>query len=205
MMHAGFNLFTGDPPRLDDSMQYIESMLPPLVESQPGSLGISLHADPEPGLAVLEDTETQAQAALRQLTAWAEALQSSPDEYGPCQARGRPRANEAEGFPMTPDPSAVARRDKTRARLRAVTAAAGIASVLTAAGVTYSLPGPAHAATAHAASGSSSASGTGHSGLAKSAGSSSASSGSGSSGSGFSAAKAPSASSGSGQVTSGGS
>jgi quinol monooxygenase YgiN len=54
MMHAGFNLFTGDPLRLDDSIKYIESALRPLVESQPGSLGISLHANPELGLAVLE-------------------------------------------------------------------------------------------------------------------------------------------------------
>jgi quinol monooxygenase YgiN len=54
MMSAGFNLFTGDPLRLDDSLKYIASTLRPLVESQPGSLGVSLTADPELGLAVVE-------------------------------------------------------------------------------------------------------------------------------------------------------
>jgi hypothetical protein len=106
--------------------------------------------------------------------------------------------------PMTPAPSAVASRNRNRARLRAVTAAAGIASVLTAAGVTYTLPGPAHATAAHASSGSS------KSGSQASAGASSGSSGTGSSGSGSSSSglrtsAPPSAASGSGQVTSGGS
>jgi hypothetical protein len=54
MMHAGFGLFTGDTLRLDDSMKHIESRLRPLVETQPGSLGISLYADPKLGLAVPE-------------------------------------------------------------------------------------------------------------------------------------------------------
>lgn len=54
MLHAGFSLIAGDPPRLSDSVKYIESTFRPLVESQPGNLGLSLHANPELGIAVLE-------------------------------------------------------------------------------------------------------------------------------------------------------
>ncbi len=54
MMHAGFNLITGDPLRLGDAITYLESTVRPLAESQPGSLGVSLYAVPELGLAVLE-------------------------------------------------------------------------------------------------------------------------------------------------------
>jgi hypothetical protein len=54
MMYAGFNLITGDPQRLGDSLQYIESTLRPLVESQPGSLGTSLCTDPDLGLAAVQ-------------------------------------------------------------------------------------------------------------------------------------------------------
>ena len=113
---------------------------------------------------------------------------------------------------MTPDPAQaraargnaqVADRKRNRARLRGVTAAAGLASVLTAAGVAYSLPGSAHATTQVSSSASSGASG--RSAASKSSGSAGSSSSSSSSGGGLKSASAPASSSGSGQVTSGGS
>ena len=54
MLHAGFSLITTDPLRLSESMNYIEAKVRPTVESQPGNLGMSVHADPELGVAVLE-------------------------------------------------------------------------------------------------------------------------------------------------------
>ncbi len=89
-----------------------------------------------------------------------------------------------------------AARDRNRARVRSVTAAAGLASVLAAGAVAYNLPGSTHSA---AASTQQSSSGSG------SASSSSAKSSSSSSGSGLKSTTAPSASSGSPAVTSGGS
>jgi hypothetical protein len=115
---------------------------------------------------------------------------------------------------MSPDPvppsaggqtQKIAARDRNRARLRKITATAGLASVLTAAGVAYTLPGSAHATSAQQSSGtSSSGSGTGSSGASKSSSGKSSSSSSSSS-SGLQGTSAPSSSSGSGQVTSGGS
>ena len=54
MLHVRFNLITADPLRLADSIKFIESEVRPQVESRPGSLGISLYTNPEPGLAILE-------------------------------------------------------------------------------------------------------------------------------------------------------
>ena len=54
MLNVRFNLITADPLRLGDSVKFIESKVRPLVESQPGSLGTSLYANPEIGLAILE-------------------------------------------------------------------------------------------------------------------------------------------------------
>lgn len=52
-MHVRFNLITADPP-LAESIKYIEGDVRPLVESQPGNLGLSLLASPELGVAILE-------------------------------------------------------------------------------------------------------------------------------------------------------
>jgi len=119
---------------------------------------------------------------------------------------------------MKPDPAqiplsrrtgeAIRYRDRNRGKLRAVTAAAGLASVLTAAGVGYTLPGSAHTASvasrgtsgAGASSGADESSGAGTSSTGGSARSSSSSSGGG-----LQSSAAPSASTGSPQVTSGGS
>ena len=53
-MHVRFNLMTADPARLGDTLKYIESEVFPQVESQPGSLGLSLYKDQELGLGILE-------------------------------------------------------------------------------------------------------------------------------------------------------
>jgi hypothetical protein len=107
-----------------------------------------------------------------------------------------------------------AARDRGRNRLRAVTAAVGLASVLTVAGVAVALPGATAASARQPAEQGSSRAGTSSSGSGSGASSggqssdgtsSAGSSGSASSGSGLKSASAPSASSGSGQVTSGGS
>ena len=54
MLHIRFNLITADPQKLGDSIKFIQNEVRPQVESQPGSLGTTLYADPEPGLAILE-------------------------------------------------------------------------------------------------------------------------------------------------------
>jgi hypothetical protein len=54
MLHVRLDLITVDPPLLGDSIGYIEIEVRPAVESQPGSLGMSLHADPERGVLVAE-------------------------------------------------------------------------------------------------------------------------------------------------------
>lgn len=54
MVQAELNLITMDPVRLNESVDYIATELRPLVESQSGSLGMSLHTNSELGVAVLE-------------------------------------------------------------------------------------------------------------------------------------------------------
>lgn len=53
-MQARFNLIAADPLRMGDLVKYIEAEVFPAVESVPGSLGLSLYADQELGVAVLE-------------------------------------------------------------------------------------------------------------------------------------------------------
>ena len=54
MLHARLDLITADPLVLGGCIKYIEGEVRPAVESQPGSLGLSLLASPELGAAVLE-------------------------------------------------------------------------------------------------------------------------------------------------------
>lgn len=54
MLHARLDLLTADPTALEGCIQYIQGEIRPAVESQPGSLGLSLLASPELGTAVLE-------------------------------------------------------------------------------------------------------------------------------------------------------
>lgn len=53
-MQVRFNLITADPLRLGDSLKFIEAEVRPVVESLRGSLGISLYANPELGVAIVE-------------------------------------------------------------------------------------------------------------------------------------------------------
>jgi len=54
VLHARLDLLTADPNVLGECIQYIQGEMRPVVESQPGSLGLSLLASPELGAAVLE-------------------------------------------------------------------------------------------------------------------------------------------------------
>ena len=146
---------------------------------------------------------------LRLLAACSEGPQRQPgDDRYINDVEGQPMTPDAQPARVPPDPAdRAAARDRNRARVRTATAAAGLASVLAAGAVAYSLPGSTHtaaASTQHSSSGSSSRSGSSgaSSSSSGSAGSSSAKS---SSGSGLKSTSAPSASSGSGTVTSGGS
>ena len=54
MMQARLNLITADPLRVGDWVRFIETEVRPAVERLDGSLGLSLYANPELGVAVLE-------------------------------------------------------------------------------------------------------------------------------------------------------
>jgi heme-degrading monooxygenase HmoA len=54
MMRARVNLITADPDRMADTIGYIKTSVRPAVESMDGSLGLSLYANAEIGVAVLE-------------------------------------------------------------------------------------------------------------------------------------------------------
>lgn len=54
MLQARFHLITADPLRLADVLKSIETEVRPQTENREGSLGMSLYANPEAGVAVLE-------------------------------------------------------------------------------------------------------------------------------------------------------
>jgi hypothetical protein len=54
VLQARLNLITADPLRMGDLVKFVEAEVHPVVESAPGSLGLSFYADPEVGVAVLE-------------------------------------------------------------------------------------------------------------------------------------------------------
>ena len=54
MMRARVNLITADPDRMADAIGYIKTSVRPAVDSMDGSLGLSLYANAEIGVAVLE-------------------------------------------------------------------------------------------------------------------------------------------------------
>jgi hypothetical protein len=54
VLQARFHLITADPLRLADVLEFIEAEVRPETENRQGSLGMSLYADPEVGVAVLE-------------------------------------------------------------------------------------------------------------------------------------------------------
>jgi hypothetical protein len=65
VLHARLDLITADPHALGACITYIESEVRPAAESRPGSLGLSLLARRESGVAVLESfwASRDAQAA----------------------------------------------------------------------------------------------------------------------------------------------
>ena len=54
MLHVRLSQITPGTLALDGCIKYIEDEVSPAVDSQPGSLGLSLLAIPEPGVAILE-------------------------------------------------------------------------------------------------------------------------------------------------------
>jgi len=46
MLHVRLNLITADPIRLGDSVRFVENVVRPVVESQPGNLGMALNLNP---------------------------------------------------------------------------------------------------------------------------------------------------------------
>lgn len=54
MLHVRLNLITADPIRLGDSVKFVENEVRPVVESQPGNLGMALKLNPDIGVAILE-------------------------------------------------------------------------------------------------------------------------------------------------------
>jgi len=54
MMHIRFSLITADPQVLAGCIGYLEGEARPVLESQSGSLGLSLLASDEPGVAIFE-------------------------------------------------------------------------------------------------------------------------------------------------------
>src|ERR1700747_1355589 len=54
MMQARVNLITADPDRMAGTIGYIKTSVRPAVESMDGSPGLSLYANAEIGVAVLE-------------------------------------------------------------------------------------------------------------------------------------------------------
>ena len=54
MMHIRFSLITADPRVLAGCIEYLEGEARPVLESQSGSLGLSLLASDEPGVAIFE-------------------------------------------------------------------------------------------------------------------------------------------------------
>src|SRR5580698_1842376 len=54
MLHVRLNLITADPIRLGDSVKFVENEVRPMVESQPGNLGMAMKLNPDIGVAILE-------------------------------------------------------------------------------------------------------------------------------------------------------
>jgi len=54
MLHVRLNLITADPIRLGDSVKFVENEVRPVVESQPGNLGMAMKLNPDIGVAILE-------------------------------------------------------------------------------------------------------------------------------------------------------
>jgi len=62
VLHLRLNLIAAGPPMLDNCIKYIKGEFRPALESQPGSLGLSLLISPVLGVAVVESFWASAQA-----------------------------------------------------------------------------------------------------------------------------------------------
>ena len=71
MLHLRLNLIAAGPPGLDECITYIEDELRPALESQRGSLGLSLLISPRLGVAVFESFWASAQALRASMQAGA--------------------------------------------------------------------------------------------------------------------------------------
>ena len=65
MMRARVNLITADPDRMADTIGYIKTSVRPAIDSMDGSLGLSLYANAEIGVAVLESFWASREALIR--------------------------------------------------------------------------------------------------------------------------------------------
>jgi hypothetical protein len=65
VLQSRFNLITADPDRLADTVVYIKAEVRPAVESLHDSMGMSLYANPEVGVAVLESFWASRAALIR--------------------------------------------------------------------------------------------------------------------------------------------
>ena len=81
MLHLRFNLMTADPAKIGDALKFVESEVFPEVETQPGSLGLSLYRNKELGVAILES-----------LWASPESMHASEQMAGPARAEAVRRA-----------------------------------------------------------------------------------------------------------------
>jgi hypothetical protein len=61
-MHLRLTMLTADPQRLDEGLTFIQEEARPLVEGEPGNLGLSLKADKELGVALVESFWVSADA-----------------------------------------------------------------------------------------------------------------------------------------------
>lgn len=89
MMQARVNLITADPDRMADTIGYIKTSVRPAVESMDGSLGLSLYANAEIGVAVLESFWESREALIHSEQLVAVALEVPPTSGAICwRARG---------------------------------------------------------------------------------------------------------------------
>ena len=95
MLQARFNLITADPDRMADTVGYIKSEIRPAVESLHGSMGMSLYANTEVGVAVLESfwASRAALIASEQITA--------PRRKDRSSVPWAPYASSDTGFPFS--------------------------------------------------------------------------------------------------------
>ena len=92
MMRARVNLITADPDRMADTISYIKTSVRPAVDSMEGSLGLSLYANAEIGVAVLESfwaSRERASRKIRRASSARPALHSTSPRCAAISGSGR--------------------------------------------------------------------------------------------------------------------